>query len=92
MPNYCVNENEQPDSGDHEVHDLATTKGCLPEPENQLALGWHCPRIILAPNYRNATPTHALATTLSATYRRAPCSIPDSPTRRRPRRPLCAGQ
>lgn len=39
MPDYCVNKNAQ-DNGDHEVHDLSTTKGCLPNEENQLALGW----------------------------------------------------
>lgn len=41
MPNYCVNTNEQAGSGDHEVHDLASTKGCLPDPESCRALGWH---------------------------------------------------
>lgn len=41
MPNYCVNKNAQPGSGDHEVHDLSSTKGCLPDPENRLALGYH---------------------------------------------------
>lgn len=41
MPTYCVNKNAQPDSGDHEVHDLASSEGCLPEPRNQLDLGWH---------------------------------------------------
>lgn len=41
MPNYCVNTNPQPGSGDHEVHDLASTKGCLPDPANRLDLGWH---------------------------------------------------
>jgi hypothetical protein len=40
MPNYCVNVNAQSDSGDHEVHDLTSTQGCLPESQNQLALGW----------------------------------------------------
>jgi len=41
VPNYCVNTNPQPVSGDHEVHDLASTKGCLPDPANRLDLGWH---------------------------------------------------
>lgn len=41
MPNYCVNTNAQSDSGDHEVHDLASTKGCLPNPDNRRDLGWH---------------------------------------------------
>lgn len=41
MPNYCVNKIAQSGSGDHEVHDLSSTKGCLPATANQLALGWH---------------------------------------------------
>jgi len=41
MPNYCVNSNAQPDSGDHEVHDLASTQDCLPAEANQVALGNH---------------------------------------------------
>ena len=41
MPNFCVNRNAQAESGDHEVHDLASTKGCLPNPENRVPLGWH---------------------------------------------------
>jgi hypothetical protein len=41
MPNYCVNRNAQEGSNDHEVHDLSTDKGCLPDPENQIALGNH---------------------------------------------------
>jgi hypothetical protein len=41
MPNYCVNKQAQSDSGDHEVHDLASTKNCLPDSTNRLALGWH---------------------------------------------------
>jgi hypothetical protein len=41
MPNYCVNRDAQSNSGDHEVHDLASTKGCLPDPSNQIALGSH---------------------------------------------------
>ena len=39
MQNYCVNKNAQED-GYHEVHDLASTKGCLPEPQNRDDLGW----------------------------------------------------
>ena len=39
MPYYCVNENAQ-DNGDHEVHDLASTKNCLPDKKNRLPLGW----------------------------------------------------
>jgi len=41
VPNYCVNKKSQTDSGDHEVHDLTSTKGCLPNVENRLALGYH---------------------------------------------------
>lgn len=39
MPNYCVNSNAQ-SNGDHEVHDLASTKGCLPSARNQVSLGY----------------------------------------------------
>lgn len=39
MPEYCVNKQAQSDSGDHEVHDLASEKGCLPDPENRRNLG-----------------------------------------------------
>lgn len=41
MPHFCVNKNAQPVSGDHEVHDLASTKDCLPDPANRLDVGWH---------------------------------------------------
>lgn len=41
MPNYCVNKNPQPDSGDHEVHDVASIKGCLPLEVNRISLGYH---------------------------------------------------
>ena len=41
MPNYCVNKDAQSGSRDHEVHDLASTKRCLPDPSNQIALGSH---------------------------------------------------
>lgn len=39
MPSFCVNKNAQPESGDHEVHDLSSEKGCLPDPENRIGLG-----------------------------------------------------
>ena len=39
VPRYCVNRNAQPGTGDHEVHDLDSQKGCLPDPMNQLDLG-----------------------------------------------------
>lgn len=40
MPNYIINKNQQT-NGDHEVHDA--TNGCsfMPNPENQIALGFH---------------------------------------------------
>jgi hypothetical protein len=41
MPNFIVNRNAQVGSGDHEVHDLASTRGCLPLEENRLSLGIH---------------------------------------------------
>jgi len=41
MPHFCVNINAQSASGDHEVHDLASTKGCLPDAAHQHDLGWH---------------------------------------------------
>jgi hypothetical protein len=39
VPEYCVNKNAQPETGDHEVHDLASEKGCWPDSENRLNLG-----------------------------------------------------
>ena len=39
MPQWCVNTQAQSKSGDHEVHDLASTKGCLPEARHRLQLG-----------------------------------------------------
>ena len=41
MPYYLVNRNAQSGSGDHELHDRSSTKGCLPSPANQLDLGLH---------------------------------------------------
>ncbi|RXZ51833.1 hypothetical protein [Agromyces binzhouensis] len=41
MPYYLVNRNAQSISGDHEVHDRASRLGCLPNPENQIDLGYH---------------------------------------------------
>ena len=38
--NYCLNENAQI-GGEHEVHRLNSTKGCLPNPENRIVLEWH---------------------------------------------------
>lgn len=39
MPYFTVNKNAQPNTGDHEVHDLASTRGCLPSVENRTDLG-----------------------------------------------------
>lgn len=52
MPNYIVNRVAQPGSGDHEVHDKSTTKGCLPASFNQLDLGWFstCKEAVTAAN------------------------------------------
>lgn len=41
VPYYCVNRNAQSGSGDHEVHDLASLKGCLPLTANRVELGYH---------------------------------------------------
>jgi len=40
MPNFTVNQTAQPVSGDHEVHDLASTRGCLPGAGSRKDLGW----------------------------------------------------
>lgn len=40
MPNDCVNRSTQ-SNGDHEVHDLSSTHGCLPAPVNRVDLGYH---------------------------------------------------
>lgn len=40
VPDYCVNLNAQA-NGDHEVHDVASTKGCLPDERHRVSLGWH---------------------------------------------------
>lgn len=39
MPNYIVNRNAQ-SNGDHEVHDESSTRGCLPDRANRVALGY----------------------------------------------------
>jgi len=39
MPYFCVNENAQ-SNGDHEVHDTASTRGCLPDLSNRVDLGY----------------------------------------------------
>ncbi len=41
MAHYVVNKNAQPDTGDHEVHNLNVANECLPDPENRLDLGDH---------------------------------------------------
>jgi hypothetical protein len=40
MASYCVNKKAQ-SNGDHEVHDLSSTKGCLPDASNRWDLGFH---------------------------------------------------
>jgi hypothetical protein len=40
MPNYIINKNQQA-NGDHEVHDLSQNCAHLPNPENQIELGYH---------------------------------------------------
>lgn len=39
MPRFCVNSFAQRVSGDQEVHDVASTFGCLPDPDHRVALG-----------------------------------------------------
>ncbi len=39
MPYFTVNKNAQPSTGDHEIHDLASKRGCLPSVENRTDLG-----------------------------------------------------
>lgn len=39
MARYCVNKQAQP-NGDHEVHDVSTSRGCLPDPSNRVDLGF----------------------------------------------------
>jgi hypothetical protein len=39
MPSYCVHTKAQAKSGDHEVHDLSSDKGCLPAAANRINLG-----------------------------------------------------
>lgn len=38
MPTYVVNSNAQ-SNGDYEVHDQASSYGCLPDSSNQVRLG-----------------------------------------------------
>lgn len=41
MPRYAVNKNAQSGSGDHEVHDLASRRTCLPSIYDRIDLGQH---------------------------------------------------
>lgn len=41
MPNYVLNNNAQPNSGDHEVHVDNGTCAYMPLPQNRIALGSH---------------------------------------------------
>lgn len=40
MPYFTVNKKAQSVSGDHELHDLASSQGCLPDAPNRADLGW----------------------------------------------------
>jgi len=40
MPSFCVNRNAQ-SNGDHEVHDLSSTQGCLPTASTRIDLGFY---------------------------------------------------
>lgn len=58
MPNYIVNRNLR--NGDHEVHDEASTQGCLPDPENRVALGFFlsCSAAVREANSRGYRPAN----------------------------------
>lgn len=62
MPNYILNKNAQPYSGDHEVHDIASTKGCLPEPHNRISLDYHpsCYSAVLEAKRRYPSEAHKI--------------------------------
>lgn len=53
MANYCVNRDEQP-TGEHEVHDLASNWGCLPDSGNRIPLGYYfsCAEAVTAARQR----------------------------------------
>lgn len=40
MDRFIVNQNQQ-NNGDHEVHNASTGCNFMPNPENQIDLGWH---------------------------------------------------
>jgi hypothetical protein len=50
VPNFVVNKHPQWGSDVHEVHDSASRKECLPDPDNQVALGEfsHCAEALAA--------------------------------------------
>lgn len=58
MAHYCVNRNAQDVTGDHEVHNLDSHKGCLPEPINQVDLGYHasCRSAVIEATRRGHSP------------------------------------
>lgn len=51
MSNYIVDKNAQL-NGDYEVHDEASTRGCLPVAANRISLGYHlsCSSAVTASN------------------------------------------
>lgn len=55
MPTYLMNKNAQ-SNGDHEVHDEASTKGCLPLTANRYSLGWfsNCDDAVAAAKRRDS--------------------------------------
>lgn len=59
MPNYIVNRNSQP-NGDYEVHDEASTRGCLPDRANRVALGnfTYCYQAVSEANRRGYSPAN----------------------------------
>lgn len=40
MPKFVINKNQQ-NNGDHEVHNVTTGCSFMPNPENQIDLGYH---------------------------------------------------
>lgn len=59
MPTYVVNKNAQP-NGDHEVHDEASTRGCLPDVSNRVSLGFFlsCSGAVSEANRRGYRPAN----------------------------------
>src|SRR5664279_42317 len=55
MPYFTVNKNAQAGTGDHEVHDLASKRGCLPSVENRTDLGLYASCSDAAVSYTHLT-------------------------------------